>query len=297
MNAPMKTFRHEASLADMFLQACELDVRAFKPGNVSFDSPGHNMSADDFLVSAFASAPHITDIRYGVGEKIFHAVEATRRAVGCNTNLGIILLAAPLVHAAQYKFPYETLADSLRRVLASLTRNDASWAYRAIRLASPGGLGTSRRHDVRTEADSTLLEAMREAAYRDRIAYQYANSYADILHRGRLALHNGRNRWQEETGAITAMYLDFLAAIPDSHVLRKHGPDTAEQVMRLAKNNLAGMHRCSSWTCVRPLLEDLDQILKSTGINPGTSADLTVATWLADRLMQEDRSPGETTHA
>lgn len=296
MNAPMETF-HAAWLADTFVQACELDVRAFKPGNVSVDSPGHDMSADDFLVSAFASAPHITNISHGVGEKIFHAVEATRRAVGCNTNLGIVLLAAPLVHAAQYKHPDETLADSLRRVLASLGRDDANWTYRAIRLASPGGLGSSRRHDVRKEADSTLLEAMREAAHRDRIAYQYANSYAEVLQRGRVALDDGRNRWREETGAMTAVYLDFLAAIPDSHVLRKHGPGTAEQVMRLAKNTLAGMNRCGSWACVRPLLEDLDQILKSTGINPGTSADMTVATWLANRLAQEERRPVEIAHA
>lgn len=297
MNAPMKTFRRTASLVDLFIQACELDVCSFKPGNVSFDSPGHNMSADDFLVSASASAPHIANVRYGVGEKIFHAVEATRRAVGCNTNLGIVLLTAPLVHAAQYKLPHETLTASLRRVLTTLSRKDADWAYRAIRLASPGGLGTSRRHDVRKEADSTLLEAMQESALRDRIAYQYANAYEDVLHRGQIALHNGRQRWQEETAAVTAVYLDFLASTPDSHVLRKYGPETAEQVMRLARNSLASTTRCSKWSCVRPLLQDLDQVLKSAGINPGTSADLTVATWFAGRLMQEEKITAGTKHA
>lgn len=281
----------------MFMQACELDVRAFKPGNVSFDSPGHGMSANDFLVSATAAAPHITNARYGVGEKIFHAVYATRGAVGCNTNLGIVLLAAPLLHAAQCKSPHETLTLCLQRVLETLSREDANWAYRAIRLASPGGLGASRRHDVNKEADSTLLEAMQEAALRDRIAYQYANTYSDILHRGLTALHNGRQNWRLETWALTAVYLNFLATIPDSHVQRKHGPEAAQQVTQLAKSCLASMNQCTTWPCVRHILKDLDQVLKSSGINPGTSADLTVCTWLADRLIQEETNTEDTRHA
>jgi len=36
-----------------------------------------------------------------VGRRIFGAVEATRAAVGRNTNLGIILLCAPLAAAAE----------------------------------------------------------------------------------------------------------------------------------------------------------------------------------------------------
>ncbi len=33
-------------------RACELDVNALKPGNVSMDSPGYGMTAADFFASA-----------------------------------------------------------------------------------------------------------------------------------------------------------------------------------------------------------------------------------------------------
>src|SRR5207342_2556160 len=105
-----------------------------------------------------------------VGARILAAVEATSAACGQNTNLGIVLLAAPLAAAAEQP---GDLRQSLDEVLARLTRADAILAYRAIRLAAPGGLGTSDRHDVASEPTVTLLEAMRAAAGRDRIAMQY----------------------------------------------------------------------------------------------------------------------------
>ena len=122
---------------------------------------GHvGMTAEDFLISAKAAAPHVADPDLEIGERIYRAVEATREAVGCNTNLGIVLLAVPLIHAAQHCMPGDILAHRLQRSLAALTRDDAEWVYRAIRLAAPGGLGESPRHDVRETPVVTLLEVI-----------------------------------------------------------------------------------------------------------------------------------------
>ena len=107
MNAPYPPFLREAH-ADAFRAACELDVLAFKPGNVGVDSPGHGMTAQDFLTSAEVAAPHLAKRGLPLGERIYRAVEATRHAVACNTNLGIVLLAAPLIHAAQNRAGGET---------------------------------------------------------------------------------------------------------------------------------------------------------------------------------------------
>src|SRR5690349_23718513 len=57
------------------------------------------MSVADFEKSAEAAAPVIGQATLSVGARIRLAVEATRGAVGHNTNLGIILLAAPLAQA------------------------------------------------------------------------------------------------------------------------------------------------------------------------------------------------------
>ncbi|ODU42894.1 MAG: hypothetical protein ABS92_10360 [Thiobacillus sp. SCN 63-374] len=284
MNARLTPLPGTAELAEAFRAACELDVLAFKPGNVSVESPGHGMHARDFQLSAEAAAPHVADRTLPLGERIYRAIEATRQAVGCNTNLGIVLLTAPLLHAAQHRLPHESLPQRLRRDLDETTRDDAEWVYRAIRLAAPGGLGSSPRHDVHAAPTVSLLSAMREAAQRDRIASQYASGYADILGLGMDALKQGRIRWGEETRALTDVYLTYLSHFPDSHVLRKFGAPTAAQVQRMARGCVADMAPCLGWDCARRHLASLDQILKSAGVNPGTSADLAVATWLVDRL-------------
>ncbi|TCJ11919.1 hypothetical protein EZJ19_13565 [Parasulfuritortus cantonensis] len=270
--------------ADAFVAACALDVAAFKPGNVSQESPGHGMRAEDFLVSAEVAAPFLCAPGRPVGERIYLAVAATRAAVACNTNLGILLLTAPLLLAAETGRPGASLATRLRGVLADLSLADADWAFRAIALAAPGGLGHAEAHDVHAAADVTLLAAMQAAAARDRIAHQYATGFRDVFEIGLPALSAGRRRWRDDSRALVAVYLAFLAAFPDSHVARKRGEDTAERVRRQAAECLAATRAAVDWAAVRPGLADLDRRLKADGINPGTSADLCVATWLADRL-------------
>ena len=90
--------------------ACRLEVRTLKPGNVHIFADGHRMTVEDFDRSTDVSAPHISDPTLPVGTRIRRAVEATFTAVGQNTNLGIVLLCAPLAAAAE-KFGPASLAD------------------------------------------------------------------------------------------------------------------------------------------------------------------------------------------
>ena len=286
MNAPLPRELVAPHCSDLFIAACVMDVAAVKPGNVSLDSPGHGMSAEDFLLSAKAAAPHVADPDLEMGERIYRAIEATQNAVGCNTNLGIVLLAVPLIHAAQHRMPGDPLKHQLQRSLASLTLKDTEWVYQAIRLASPGGLGESPRHDVRDKPTVTLLEAMHEASERDRIAYQYTHCFTDILGHGMVSLCQSRTHWGSDSAAVTTTYLNFLARFPDSHIWRKHGHSTTKMVQEMTLDCITRLSQCTNWSCVKPHLMSMDKALKSLNINPGTSADLTVATWLADRLMR-----------
>jgi triphosphoribosyl-dephospho-CoA synthase len=269
------------TVAAAFVAACRAELDALKPGNVHVHAAGHGMEVDDFRRSAEASAGPIADPKQSVGARILAAVEATRAACGQNTNLGILLLSAPLAAAAQGG---GDLAASLARVLAGLTVADARLAYRAIRLAAPGGLGRSDRHDVAEEPRVTLLEAMRAAAARDRIAWQYANGFADILELGVARLRHGRARGWPEPWAVTSTYLAFLAAFPDSHILRKHGAAAAEEVRAAAVELDAALLAADDPAALHATLLSLDRRLKAAGLNPGTSADLTVATHLAAAL-------------
>jgi triphosphoribosyl-dephospho-CoA synthase len=274
----------EAIAGDAFLAACTLDVVCLKPGNVSVESPGHGMRARDFIASARAAVGPICDPAATVGERILGAVRATRGVVGCNTNLGIVLLAAPLLHAFQRRAPGTGLRVALDATLAGLDVDDAALAYRAIRLAAPAGLGRVDRYDVSAEPAVTLLEAMREAAPRDRVARQYADGYAEVWGDGIAALRQGRERWRGDAAAVACVYLGFLASAPDSHVVRKHGAGVAAEVERAGRACVESLRAARDWAGARAGLARLDRDFKERGINPGTSADLTVAVLLADRL-------------
>lgn len=272
------TASRPAAIAAAFVAACEAELAALKPGNVHVHADGHAMTVADFRRSAAAAAPAIAAAGRPVGARVLAAVEATRAACGQNTNLGILLLAAPLAAAAETGRPVAS-------VLAGLTVADAALAFRAIRLAAPGGLGRAGRHDVREEPAVTLLEAMRAAADRDRIAFQYAHGYRDVLGLGAARLRAARAAGWPEPWAVAATFLGFLARFPDSHVRRKHGIAAARAVRARAAELAGALERAAEPEAARGPLLAFDAELKAGGLNPGTSADLTVASHLAVALF------------
>ncbi len=266
----------------LFKQACIAEIEALKPGNVHIFADGHGMTVQDFIRSAEVASPAIATQGAAVGKRILDAIHATWDAVGCNTNLGILLLSAPLLKAAEAAGE-GTLQSALDRVLASLTIEDAQLAFMAIARASPAGLGQSARGDVHEAATVDLLEAMRIAQDRDRIAKQYVTGYADVFRAAKL-YDEKRHSWQRPAWAATAVYLHFLSSFEDSHISRKHGIVTAEAVRDEAKRHFETFVALENPKTYMQTLLDYDANLKSRGLNPGTSADLTVATILCSSL-------------
>jgi len=264
-----------------FLQACRLDVEVRKPGNVSFASAGHRMNAQLFIESAEAAQHALFETGLRVGRRIEAAVAATQHAVSCNTNLGILLLCAPIAAALEHA-PQVHDAARLRAamvsVLETLDVDDARAAYRAIAMANPAGLGRAERQDVARAPTIDLRSAMTLAADRDSIARQYANGYADLFETGLPSFVSA----ETPAAAGQRTYLSFLSRWPDSHIVRKLGEPTAHSVMLRARDWLARgacldtSEAFSAW----------DEALKAAGINPGTSADLTVATAMLAALTQ-----------
>jgi triphosphoribosyl-dephospho-CoA synthase len=272
----------EDRVAAAYIEACLAELDAPKPGNVHRFAPGHRMDVKDFIRSAEASAAPIAARDARVGTRVRAAVEATLKAVGQNTNLGIILLCAPLAAAAEA--PDAAIRPALVRVLDGLDRADAADVFAAIAAANPGGLGRAPRHDVNTPAATTLREAMAEAAERDRIARQYVTAYEDIFSLGLPALAAARGRQGDGRWSTLAVYLTFLAAMPDTHIVRKFDAATAEAVRREAADWRDAFAAAREPEGIADGLLTWDGELKSRGINPGTSADLTVATLFASSL-------------
>jgi triphosphoribosyl-dephospho-CoA synthase len=267
-------------IAAAFIAACRDEIEAPKPGNVHIFAGGHAMEGRHFLDSARVAAPAIAAPNARIGTRVRKSIEATFAEVGMNTNLGIILLCAPLACAA------ESSSSDLRAALAGalrrLDRQDAADVYAAIAQASPGGLGRAARYDVHAAPPLSLIEAMREAAERDLIARQYVTDFADIFGTGLPVV--GRSRSRQDQSIALAVYLAFLSAFPDTHIVRKHGPKLAEEVMQEAK---AFASRAQTESGTSRFVSDLlafDARLKTARVNPGTSADLTVASLFAARL-------------
>jgi triphosphoribosyl-dephospho-CoA synthase len=268
-------------LAQAFIAACEDELNAPKPGNVHIFASGHGMEAKDFVDSAHVAAIPLTTPGLDVGSRIFAAVEATWARVGQNTNLGIILLCAPIAHAA-LTFPRTELRTGVAKALAGLSLADAELAFKAISRANPGGLGEAPTHDVTQPARATLLEAMRAAADRDRIAWQYVNDFDDIFVLGLKSIAASRCDGCDKTMRVLRLYLSFLCAFPDSHIVRKFGDEAAERVLSEARSFVASLSRLPGSDEAYASALRFDQSLKDRGLNPGTSADLTVATLFAD---------------
>jgi triphosphoribosyl-dephospho-CoA synthase len=259
--------------------ACLLEVAAAKPGNIT---PAHDFSDTsytDMVRSALALGPAFARRRArvrSVGQLIADGVDATSRVAGTNTNLGIVLMFAPLVRAEATRRADETLRDATERTLARLDVDDAAAAFAAIARASPGGLGDAPEHDVRAPAQVSLREAMATAVHRDSIASEYATGYAIVFDTALPALTEELRAGAATLEAIVSLHLRLLASLPDTLIARKAGVAAAEAVSAGAREVLEGDRS----------LADFDASLRSPDhrLNPGTTADLVAATLLAALL-------------
>lgn len=285
----------ESPLATAFIRACEDELAALKPGNVHRFADGHGMTVADFEASAVAAAPGIAHRHARVGQRVLEATAATQATCGCNTNLGIILLCAPLATAAErltagaVGITNDTLASATRDVLTDLDVEDAALAYRAIALANPGGLGSVDNEDVHETPNVTLLEAMRLAAGHDRIAAEYTQGYREIFGLALPLLRSSLSRLGPAQ-ATTQLFLTLLARAADSHLLRKFGDTVAQTVSREAAGFLQRLEGETHQGLHNELLL-WDKSLKQRGWNPGTCADLTVATLFVHRLCEARTLP------
>src|SRR5438105_15699150 len=143
--------------------ACLLEASAPKPGNVSPFASFRDATYEDFLASAAAIGPALLMAgERSLGATIRAGVDATARWAPSNTNLGLVLLLAPLGPAALT--PGGPTGASLRArlaaTLAATTVADACDTYAAIRLAAPGGLGRATDQDVSGTPTATLRDVM-----------------------------------------------------------------------------------------------------------------------------------------
>jgi triphosphoribosyl-dephospho-CoA synthase len=254
--------------------ACLWETTARNPGNAHRFRDFDDASYADFLISAAAVAPVLEAApRRRVGQTVLDGVRATRRVVAGNTNLGILLLLAPLAAVP----PEEDLRAGLKRVLDALDVEDARRVYEAIRLAAPAGLGEVPEQDVAGEPTLGLREVMALGADRDLVARQYADGFREVFEDGVPALHGFLEQEASLEEALIRCHLHFMARYPDSLIARKRGLPEAEEAARKAEEVLRLGWPASA--AGRNALDELDAWLRAAGRgrNPGTTSDLVTA--------------------
>jgi len=259
--------------------ACVLEATARKAGNVHPSASFCDLCYEDFIDSARIIAPRLAkDREDGFGGAILAAVAAVRREIGVNSNLGIILLLAPLAWAAK-QGPLSP--EGVESVLSSMTIVDANQVYAAIRLAQPGGLGTANEQDVATGPSVPLREAMSLAADRDLVALQYANGFEQVFGPGTAFLQQWAEQTQDWELAVIGTQLSLMAEWPDTLIARKCGQAVAHESSERARRVLT-----RGWPDSEPGQSEFtcfDAWLRADGHrrNPGTTADLVAAVLFA----------------
>ena len=266
--------------------ACLLEVTAPKPGNVHRGADFDDLTFTDFLVSGITIGPILAQgAEIGVGGAILQAVKATRHAVGTNSNLGMVLLLAPLAAVPREK----PLREGVQAVLQRLTPSDAAAIWQAINAAKPGGLGRAEQHDVAGPPPESILDAMRLAADRDLVAAQYANGFEHVLSYVVPWLCEERQRIGSLMDAIVRTHVRMIAQFLDTLIVRKAGAEVASRASLLAQQVLDAAQTGDQ--AYHEALADFDFWLRSAGRkrNPGTTADLIAAglfVALRDELIQ-----------
>ena len=243
---------------------------------------------DHFALSAQALGEAVAGAASGrVGRTVYEAVAATARVAPSNTNLGMALLFTPLAAAARAR-RRTAFRRRLATVLRGLSVDDARWAYRAIRLARPGGLGRSEKAPVAVRPSITLAEAMRLAAQRDTVAAEYARGFAVTFDLALARLRQALSRGLFLLDAIAQAHLELMARVPDTLIARKAGTVVAAAVAARARAvvRAGGVGTRKGLASARRLDRDLRR--GGNRLNPGTSADL-IAAALFVWLLEEPR--------
>lgn len=275
------------SLGQLAGLACVWEASAGKPGNVHRGADFEDLTYLDFVTSALAIGPAFDRAFKGarLGDTVHAAIAATRQVIRTNSNLGTVLLLAPLALAPAGS----DLRRGVRDILQSLDEDDARQVYEAIRLAQPGGMGRVAEADVYAEPPANLLHAMRLAAERDLVARQYTNDFEQVFKLGLPELIDGLERGWSLNDAIVRLQLRLMSEYPDSLIARKCGAATAREAADRAGAALeAGAPGEDAY---RRALADLDFWLRSDHHrrNPGTTADLIAATLFA--ALREGKVP------
>jgi triphosphoribosyl-dephospho-CoA synthase len=245
--------------------ALMLEVCAYpKPGNVDRCHDYADTRLEHFLASTIFARAALEEAETGtgrIGEIIRHAVRDTNCHKGGNTHFGAFILLIPLVYGGDI--------PGAIRATEKTDVSDAVAFYKAFALTSVKMNVTDELdvHDPHTltiirDRDLTLLDVMRHSAANDMVSREWVAGFRMTRRGADLLKQFGPGRL-----AIVNTFLTLLASEPDTFIIKKHGTAVAQETMLTAREVLDGKRS----------LEDFDAECIERDINPGSTADIIIA--------------------
>ena len=267
-----------------------------KPGNVDREHDFRDTRFEDFLTSSLVLEVFIKrgierglKGRYVFGDLVLGMVKYSKKIHGGgNTCLGMAILLTPLSVSLGELFRRGEIINvkRLTELATELVRRystvrDTINFYKAIREASPSYLSLKDKveypnvysetfeYEIKSKS-LTLWKVLEYSARWDIISRQIVNKYVDVIH----ALNILKEKVQrlDWNRSVVQTYLELLAKLEDSIIIRKHGPHVYDEIRGevlkiLSKggvNTVEGMR----------MIYRLDQYMIERGINPGAIADI-----------------------
>jgi len=258
------------------------EASAIKLGNVHPYASFQDMDFSHFERASQAIGGSVdATAKDSLGSSILACTRAMLNETTVNTSLGTILLLVPLTRIdlqpvqeyLNHGTGLQIASDAIQQLLGRTHPSDCESIYEAIRIAHPGGLGTSKVADVSEKAPPSILDAMRIASAWDDVALQYTNGYTQVFE-GAVRLLELRDQGSTLSESICRLQIEWLATRADSLIVRKLGTEIGDEVKLRAQQVIAiGPYGSPEYETA---WLEFDTYLRNPRQrkNPGTIADL-----------------------
>ncbi|MHA1269187.1 MAG: triphosphoribosyl-dephospho-CoA synthase [Candidatus Helarchaeota archaeon] len=227
-----------------------------------------------------------------MGKYILKAVEDTKRwQKGGNINLGVIILLTPLCTAAcllvnRNKKSINDFRIKLDQIIKNSIAEDTINLYKAIKIASPGGLGEKSEYDVHNESsiekikneNINLYDIFKISMDWDSISKELVSKYQITFEIGVPFFIQTFQECNDINITTVNTFLKIASEIPDSLIIRQHGERIANEYRKKALELISRGGLLNSSNKNKLLEWERSLIKTNLKINPGTTADLTVST-------------------
>jgi len=247
-----------------------------KPGNVDRTHDFQDVTYEHFLASAVGIFPvfkKAASARCQIGDLILDAVNASAQwQKAGNCHFGAILLLIPMCVAAGKSSNISQLRRNVIDVVENTTSVDAVQFYKSfhcvdVRVKESHFLDVKDPKSLQTilDQDLTLYEIMQLSSPNDTLAREWVEGFPRTFHGSQLMKQYVASG-QSVNDSIVQLFLKLLGEYPDTLIAKKWGMEVAREISTKAANVMRNGD-----------VQDFDRDLVQRKVNPGTTADLVIA--------------------